>query len=245
MPRIPGYPICASWVAAAWAWFTCAKSESAGGLVALKTILPVVKPNATTLARFLREGRDFAATGASAHCLFRDMGQANGLLSFAMDYVPGTDAGTGLATEGPLPVTRALHWMCQMLDGLTYAHQKGFVHRDLKPSNLLVSQAEEQDTIKIADFGLAHTYQASQLSGLTMTGSSGGTPSFMPPEQVTDFRSVKPAADQYGAAATLYHLLTNRPLYDGVGTMVDSKAGRFSPRIPYRCCNAARTCRRN
>jgi serine/threonine-protein kinase len=37
----------------------------------------------------------------------------------------------------------------------------------------------------------------------------------MPPEQVRDFRSVRPAADQYSAAATLYPLLTGKPLYDG------------------------------
>jgi len=44
--------------------------------------------------------------------------------------------------------------------------------------------------------------------------STGGTPAFMPPEQVTDFRGVKPAADQYAAAATLYYLLTGTHVYE-------------------------------
>ncbi len=47
-----------------------------------------------------------------------------------------------------------------------------------------------------------------------MTGDIGGSTPFMPPEQITDFRNVAPAADQYSAAATLYFLLTGFPVYD-------------------------------
>ena len=56
--------------------------------------------------------------------------------------------------------------------------------------------------VKVADFGLARVYEASPLSGLTLSGSAGGTPPFMPPEQVRDLRSVQPPADQYAAAGT-------------------------------------------
>jgi len=73
----------------------------------------------------------------------------------------------------------------------------------------------------LGDFGLARTYQASQLSGLTMTGATGGTVSFMPPEQVLDFRKVKPPADQYSTAASLYWLLANQPLYDKIESNLD------------------------
>jgi len=60
----------------------------------------------------------------------------------------------------------------------------------------------------VADFGLARAYQDSPLSGLTLSGQAVGTPAFMPPEQVRDFRTVKPAGDQYSAGATVYYLLT-------------------------------------
>ena len=53
------------------------------------------------------------------------------------------------------------------------------------------------------------------MSGLTVSGDYAGTPAFMPPEQVTDFRGVKPAADQYAAAATVFYLLTGRAPYEG------------------------------
>lgn len=68
--------------------------------------------------------------------------------------------------------------------------------------------------MKVADFGLARAYDECKLSGLTMQGEMGGTPSYMAPEQVTHFRDVKPAADQYSAAATLYALLCGVPPID-------------------------------
>src|SRR5207249_1119084 len=84
----------------------------------------------------------------------------------------------------------------------------GFVHRDIKPANLMVTQVNGRETIKLADFGLARVYQASELSGLTMMGDMGGTLAFMAPEQITNFRDAKPAADLYAVAATLYNLIT-------------------------------------
>ena len=50
--------------------------------------------------------------------------------------------------------------------------------------------------------------------GLTEIGDAHGTPGFLPPEQITDFHGVGPAADQYGAAATLYFLLTGECPHD-------------------------------
>jgi eukaryotic-like serine/threonine-protein kinase len=119
-----------------------------------------------------------------------------------------------LRERGPLPIREAVRITCQMLSALAYAHANGFVHRDIKPANILLAEMGEKKSVKLADFGLARVYQASRLSGLTMQGEVGGTLAFMPPEQITDFRKVKPAADQYSAAAALYNLLTGQLLFD-------------------------------
>jgi serine/threonine-protein kinase len=142
------------------------------------------------------------------------MGAANGQLYFAMEYVPGIDAGRLVKARGPLPVRQAVGLVCQLLTALEYAHARGYVHRDIKPGNLLVVEAGGRDLVKLADFGLARVYQASRLSGLTVMGAAAGTAAFIAPEQLTHFRDAMPAADQYSAAATLYTLLTRRFVYD-------------------------------
>jgi serine/threonine-protein kinase len=182
----------------------------AGTLFALKTVLPETHLTCVATERFLREARILQGLRHPNIVAFLDMGEANGLLYFAMEYVSGTNAGTLLKSGGPLAIGRAVALICQVLDALAYAHAQGFVHRDVKPSNFLVTTGAGREIARLADFGLARAYQASSLSGLTRPNALGGTPGFMPPEQIVNFRDVKPAADQYAAAATLYNLLTGK-----------------------------------
>jgi serine/threonine-protein kinase len=189
--------------------------------VALKTVLPAVRPPAGAVARFLREADVLRRVSHPNVVAFRASGEAGGLPWFAMEYVDGPDAARVVAREGPLPAGRAVAWAVQLLGALADAHGRGFVHRDVKPANLLIARAGDSEAVKLADFGLARAYQASRLSGLTVTGGRGGTPAFMPPEQALDFRSAKPAADQYAAGATLYFLLTGRHVLDHRGSVAE------------------------
>ena len=170
------------------------------------------------MQRFLREAAILEQLRHDHIVGFHASGEAGGLLFFVMEMVRGCDAGQLLARQGPLGVPRAVALTRQLLAGLEYAHGLGFIHRDIKSGNVLVQADSGGERVKLADFGLARAYQESPLSGLTMSGSAGGTPRFMPPEQVTDFRGVRPAADQYSAAATLYHLLTGAYIFDGTDT---------------------------
>jgi len=79
---------------------------------------------------------------------------------------------------------------------------------------VLVAGDPGRELCKLADFGLARVYHASPLSGLTMLGDTGGTVAFMPPEQVTDYRNVRPVSDVYSTAAMLYFLLTKQHVFD-------------------------------
>jgi serine/threonine-protein kinase len=185
-----------------------------GAVVALKTIAPAVDPSPGDVQRFLREAEVLRRLDHPNIVAFRDMGESNGVLYFATDYVPGTDALRLLADQGPLPIRRAVGLVCQLLQALEYAHGRGLVHRDVKPANLLVTEAAGREVAKLADFGLARVYESSRLSGLTLKGDVGGTVPYLAPEQILDLRGARPPADQYSAAATLYHLLTDRFVYD-------------------------------
>ena len=145
---------------------------------------------------------------------YLDVGQANGQLYFVSEYVPGTDAAQVLKKTGPLPLRTAVSMVSQLLKGLEYAHDMGLVHRNIKPANMLLQQHDQGGEVKLADFGLARVYQASHLSGLSLTGATAGSAAFMPPEQITHYREANPPADQYSAAATLYNLLTGKYVYD-------------------------------
>jgi serine/threonine-protein kinase len=192
---------------------------SDGLRVALKTVMPAMAVHEHQLSRFLREAKILSQLRHPNIVAYHDMGGTEERLWFAMDFIRGTDAYQLLRDEGPLPVGRAVRLVSQLLDALTHAHAKKFVHRDIKPSNLLVQKTPAGEHIKLADFGLARVYQASQFSGLTMSGEIGGTMGFMAPEQITEFREAEPPADLYSAAATLYNLLTGVFIFDLQGDL--------------------------
>ncbi len=189
--------------------------EGDGARVALKTIKPEVASGESEVRRFLREAAILSGLDHPHIVAFRESGETDGVLHFAMDFVPGVDASKLLKDHGgPLPPARAAALIGQMLQALDYAHAKGIVHRDIKPANLLVESEGGRETLKLSDFGLSRVYQTSKMSGLTMQGDLGGTFAFMAPEQITDLRDARPPVDQDSAGATLYKLLTDRYVYD-------------------------------
>ena len=186
-----------------------------GATVAIKTIAPAMAGATGVIARFLREAGVLRQLEHPNIVRFHEIGQSEGRLFFAMEYVPGIPVDVLLRRHGrPLPIGAAVDLACQVLEALAYAHDLGFVHRDIKPRNVLVARLDGRPTVKLTDFGLARIYLTSPMSGLTFTGQAGGTFGFMAPEQITDFRGVKPAADQYAAGAMLYFLLAGRKLYN-------------------------------
>jgi eukaryotic-like serine/threonine-protein kinase len=192
-----------------------ATAEADGAAVALKMIRPAVAGSATAVERFLRETELLRRLDHPHIVRFRDSGRTAEGIYFAMDYVPGVDAAQYLKKRRePMPIGLAVRLACQALDAMAYAHDLGIVHRDIKPPNLLLTRVDGRLKAQVADFGLARLYQESALSGLTLTGQVSGTVGYMPPEQITDFRNVKPAADLYALGATLYTLLTGRKIYD-------------------------------
>jgi serine/threonine-protein kinase len=190
-------------------------AERAGKEVACKVIRPDRALDPETCARFRREASHLRDLSHRHIVGFREAGEYQGLLYFAMDYIPGSNLAELLRREGRFAVGRAVRLVCQLLEALTEAHGNGVVHRDVKPSNILVHNAATGEEVRLADFGLAKMYQSNDVAqALTLPGVAGGTLAFASPEMLTDFRLAGPLSDQYGAAATLYNLLTDGFLHD-------------------------------
>ncbi len=214
LPRVPGYQTIRRLGQGGMGVVYQAVRVADGQAVVIKMILPAVRGSWNKIERFLREAEILRQLHHPHVVSFLEMGQVGEELYFVMDYVPGCDAGQLVRQQGPLAVPRAVALACQLLEALEYAHGQKFVHRDVKPSNLLLREEGGWQQCSLADFGLARIYHASTLSGLTLTGDVGGSMGYAAPEQLVNFREALPPADQYGAAATLYYLLTGRPPYD-------------------------------
>ena len=135
---------------------------------------------------------------------------------FVMEFCPGGSVDGLMARRGGrLTVTDAAPLMLGCLDGLVYAHSRDVVHRDLKPQNVLLTE-RGGGTAKLTDFGLSKDFELAGMSGPlgTTTGAVGGTPAFLPRDQVVDFKYTKPVSDVWGMAATFYNMLTGALVRD-------------------------------
>lgn len=213
-PCIPGFELLAELGRGGMGVVYLARRMCDGDQVAIKTIQPAAAGSDEEVQRFLREARVLSDLRHPNIVRFDAMDEASGLLFFVMEYVMGVDAMQALRRDGPMETGRAVRLVCDVLDALGFAHTRGYVHRDVKPSNLLLEGEPGFERCKLADFGLAKAYNSSPLSGVTMLAGIGGTIPYMPPEQITNYRDAKPPADQYSAAATLYHLLTGQHIFD-------------------------------
>ena len=214
-PRISGYQLVKLLGRGNMGMVYLARREADGKEVAIKTVLPGQADNPQIVERFLREAEALGKFNHPNIVSFFEAGESGGMLYFVMEYVFGTDVSKVLQERPRVEPRTAIRLAIQVLDALAHAHTKGLVHRDIKPANVLLADLPDgKRQVKLADFGLARVYQASQISGLTHVGDLGGTPAYMPPEQITNYRDVTPAADQYSTAAMLYHMLTGKWIFD-------------------------------
>ena len=178
-----------------------------GRTVAVKVMNASIARQQDHRQRFLREAQ---AAGSLQHpnvVTIYDLGELDGHLFIAMEFVHGTDLERLMTAVEPLKLQSKLDIIVDVLMGLSYAHKHGIIHRDIKPANIRVG---EDGHAKIMDFGVAHLAS----SDMTRTGLVVGTPSYMAPEQVMGGKAV-PGTDLFAVGAVLYHLITGSKPFEG------------------------------
>jgi serine/threonine protein kinase len=116
--------------------------------------------------------------------------------------------------EGRLSHDRAIRIAIGVLEALDYIHANGVVHRDLKPENIMV---DEEDNIKLIDFGIASDSAARRLTYANFTATLG-TPNYISPEQVKGKRG-DGRSDIYSMGVILYEMLSGRLPFSGPSPM--------------------------
>lgn len=183
-----------------------ARHSRLGRIAAIKLIKAGELANDDQIRRFHLEAQATAELDHPGIVQVYEVGQEDNQHYLAMAFIDGQTLWQ-MVKDSPLPPRQAARIMQQVAEAVHYAHCKGIIHRDLKPQNILVTKDGQP---KVTDFGLAKRQAAD--SGLTGTGQILGTPSYMPPEQISANSSdVGPLADVYSLGATLYCLLTGRP----------------------------------
>lgn len=204
-------------------------------LCIVKTVLPSIAKDPSFVSRFLHEGRVLTQLQHSNIAQVLDMGDEDGTLYLALEYVAGIDLARFhqhvRESQQTLPVPVAVYLVQQAAEGLGAAHRKAsvdgaplnVVHRDVSPQNLMVSYEGE---VKVIDFGVAKSEARSQH---TAAPSVMGKLGYMAPEQARG-ENVDHRADQYALAVVLWELLANRPFVPR-GTLTEMVVAMANPAL--------------
>ncbi len=161
----------------------------------------------TSLERFRREAKAVAGLRHRNILIIYEYGEEDGSPFIAMEYI---DGGTleDLLGGKPMEWRRVIGLVIPVAEALHYAHQQGIIHRDVKPSNILMPQ---EDWPVLADFGLVK--RSDEETGLTVTGTFMGTPSYIAPEQARDI-DLDFRADMYSLGVIMFEMVTGKLPFD-------------------------------
>jgi serine/threonine protein kinase len=189
--------------------------------LAVKRPAPSLSHEAVVRTRFLNEARYAVRIRHSNVIRIHDYGVQGDIPFLVMELLHGVPLSAVLASEGPMPVRRAVDLFLGLMAGTSAIHAAGITHRDLKPANVFVKRnAHGGEEAVVIDFGVAKCdlekdLDAKDSTTLTSSGSTVGTAAYMAPEQILGAEDVGPAADQYSLGVTLYECLSGKLPFSG------------------------------
>lgn len=187
-----------------------AHDEALDRPVAIKVVAPEVAASAELRQRFVQESRTVARLRHPHIVAVYSAGEADGLLYFVMEFVPGESLRDRLTREGRLAEAEAVPILRDIALALDYAHAQGLVHRDVKPENVLLDR--DTGRAMLTDFGVARALQGNlQITG---AGFVLGSPRYMSPEQASGDADIDGRSDLYSLGLIAVEMLTGAPAVD-------------------------------
>jgi oligopeptide transport system substrate-binding protein len=197
-------------------------------------------------SRLLREAQSAAKLNHANIVAVYDAGQVEDTPFIVMELIEGQT----LRQYHPTSLDETLLIIRQLCAALEHAHGKGIVHRDIKPENVVIltpspspskgeqsatltpspspSKGEGNVSVKLMDFGLAHTTGASRL---TQEGAVVGTMAYIAPEIIQGLPAT-PQSDLYELGVMWYELVAGRVPFEGDSVMNVLLRHLYEPPLP-------------
>ena len=184
-----------------------AKCHRLNRLVAIKILKSDLAQNEEFRRRFNAESQAVAQLSHPNIVSVYDVSRGGDMEYIVMELIDGITLKQYMEKRGQLNWRESLHFITQIMRGLSHAHSRGIIHRDIKPQNIMVLR---DGSVKVADFGIACLADSAQ----TLTQEALGSIHYISPEQA---RGDRPDArsDIYSSGVVLYEMLTGRLPFEG------------------------------
>ena len=184
-----------------------AKCHRLNRLVAVKILKSDLAQDEDFRRRFNAESQAVAQLSHPNIVSVYDVSRGGDIEYIVMELIDGITLKQYMEKRGQLNWRESLHFITQIMRGLSHAHSRGIVHRDIKPQNVMVLR---DGSVKVADFGIACLENAAQ----TLTQEALGSVHYISPEQARGDR-IDARSDIYSAGVVLYEMLTGRLPFEG------------------------------
>ena len=145
-------------------------------LVAIKILKSDLADNADFRRRFHDESQAVAQLSHANIVSVYDVSTNPDREYIVMELIDGITLKQYMERRGRMDWRESLHFITQIMRGLSHAHSRGIIHRDIKPQNIMVLR---DGSVKVADFGIA----CLQNNAQTMTQDALGSVHYISPEQ--------------------------------------------------------------
>jgi serine/threonine protein kinase len=197
-----------------------ARDTTLDRIVALKVLAPHLSWEPEFAEQFRREAKAVARLRHPNVVFVHEIGEEEGQLYIAMEYLQGRTLAQILTEEGTLPLEQAASILEQMANALDHAHGKGVLHRDIKPGNIMVMMEEGERAgphATLMDFGLVKAIEGSRY--VRSSGRIVGTPEYMSPEQAEN-EELDHRSDLYSLGVVAYQMCTGEVPFSAPSPLV-------------------------